>query len=220
MEISAGTQDDFQESPSVEHGYDGLEVNQCPLNWQLENLGRHHQYWKLYTGFKTTKLPSNQCILRGRSRMFQQDNPDPHILQLVEESGCRSAAKSFHKMETFKRKSKKVLSSKIWQRRHRTVEQTRMGNIRLPKVQQMVSSVYRLLVKEDRMLHRGKHGPVSKKLERDAAIKFKVIVNFLSLNIWLVLRGIKYEFMRFASFYLGFIYILHRIQTFLLLGLY
>lgn len=107
MEITAGTQDDFQESLSVELGYDGLEVNQCPLNWQLENLGRHHQYWKLYTGFKTTKLPSNRCILRGRSRMFQQDNPDPHILQLVEESGCRSAAKSFHQMETFKRQSKK-----------------------------------------------------------------------------------------------------------------
>lgn len=44
VEITAGTQDDFQESLSVEHGYDGLEVNQCPLNWQLENLGRHHQY--------------------------------------------------------------------------------------------------------------------------------------------------------------------------------
>lgn len=105
------------------------------------------------------------------------------------------------------KKIKKILSSKIWQRRHRTVEQTRMGNIRLPKVQQMVSSVYRLLVKEDRMLHGGKRGPVSKKLERDAAVKFKVIVNFLSLNIWHVLHGIKY-------FYLGFIYILHRIQTF------
>lgn len=118
------------------------------------------------------------------------------------------------------KKIKKILSFKIWQRRHRTVEQTRMGNIRLPKVQQMVSSVYRLLVKEDRMLHRGKHGPVSKKLERDAAIKFKVIVIFLSWNIWNVLCGIKFEFMKFASLNLGFIYILHSIQTFLLLGLY
>lgn len=30
VEITAGTQDDFRESLSVEHGYDGLEVNQCP----------------------------------------------------------------------------------------------------------------------------------------------------------------------------------------------
>ena len=95
----------------------------------------------------------NRTMLKHILHPFQQHG------FIVEESGCWTdlpAVQNFHHLKTFE----------IQQRRPRTAEplessiRQEWDNSPLPKVQQLVSSVpdvYRLLLKEEWMLHSGKH---------------------------------------------------------------
>jgi len=49
------------------------------LNWQLAHLERHHQCWKVRTGFRPTYAP----IQKTRPCIFQQDNAKLHIASVT-----------------------------------------------------------------------------------------------------------------------------------------
>ena len=73
------------------------------LNWQLAHLERHHQCWKVRTGFRPTYAP----IQKTRPCIFQQDNAKLHLLQqhgfIVEESRCWTdlpTVQTFHLLKT------------------------------------------------------------------------------------------------------------------------
>lgn len=49
----------------------------CMWSWQFVNLGRRHQYWKVYTGFRASHVPRH--LVQGRSCVFQKDSAKPRI---------------------------------------------------------------------------------------------------------------------------------------------
>ena len=146
-----------------------------------------HQCWKVYRGFRATCSHLDDVFFR-EGLAYSSKTMLNHILYLLqqhvfveEESGCWTglpAVQTFHQLKTFgaswnENKTKKTQDCwAAW-----ILYQTRMGQ-HSSNWSPQFPDVYGLLLKEEEMLHSGKHGPVPTFLRRVAAIKFKITLFF------------------------------------------
>ena len=142
---------------------------------------------------KQHMLPSRQRLFQGRPCIFQQDNAKPHTASITTAWLCRRRvclqSRPFTKIhqhlahhetknkeeEEETKKTQDCSAARIlYQKRmgqHSSLKTPATGLLQFP-------DVYGLLLKEEAMLHIGKHGPVPTFLRRVAVIKFKITLFF------------------------------------------
>ncbi len=125
---------------------DGMGLHECVWHGQLTHLERHHQCWKVYIQvLEQHMLPSRHRLFQGRAHTASITTS--WLRRRIRVLKWPACSPDLSPIENIWR----IIKRKMWQRRPKIVEQLEAcirqewDNIPIPKLEQLVSSVPRLL---------------------------------------------------------------------------